>query len=83
MLAELQGRLPIRVELHPLKVDDLHRILTEPEFNLISQQVVRGIAMHDAILSKNNERERACVCVCDVYKKDKESDNAFALFLMR
>jgi ATP-dependent HslUV protease ATP-binding subunit HslU len=39
MLAELQGRLPIRVELESLTEDDMHRILTEPEANLIRQQV--------------------------------------------
>merc|ERR1719230_1593265 len=39
LLAELQGRLPIRVELSGLTRDDLYRILTEPETNLICQQV--------------------------------------------
>merc|ERR1711871_332748 len=39
MLAELQGRLPIRVELEPLSEDDMYRILTEPEHNLIKQQI--------------------------------------------
>jgi ATP-dependent protease HslVU (ClpYQ) ATPase subunit len=29
-LAELQGRLPIRVELKGLTEDDMYRILTEP-----------------------------------------------------
>eukprot|EP00299_Pterocystis_sp_00344_P014055 c6951_g1_i1.p1 GENE.c6951_g1_i1~~c6951_g1_i1.p1 ORF type:complete len:467 (+),score=116.38 c6951_g1_i1:38-1438(+) len=38
LLAELQGRLPIRVELQPLSQEDLLRILTEPEHNLIAQQ---------------------------------------------
>jgi len=37
LLPELQGRLPIRVELSPLSKDDLIRILTEPEANLIYQ----------------------------------------------
>ena len=31
LLPELQGRLPIRVELHPLTRDDFRRILTETE----------------------------------------------------
>mmetsp|Transcript_24383 Transcript_24383/g.76470 ORF Transcript_24383/g.76470 Transcript_24383/m.76470 type:complete len:410 (-) Transcript_24383:368-1597(-) len=39
LLAELQGRLPIRVELAELTEDDLYRILTEPVNNLIRQQV--------------------------------------------
>ena len=37
LLPELQGRLPIRVELAPLTRDDLRRILTEPEASLIKQ----------------------------------------------
>ena len=37
LLPELQGRLPIRVELAPLSRDDLRRILTEPEHSLIKQ----------------------------------------------
>ncbi len=37
LLPELQGRLPIRVELKALSRDDLKRILTEPEANLIMQ----------------------------------------------
>jgi ATP-dependent HslUV protease ATP-binding subunit HslU len=39
LLPELQGRLPIRVELKPLTRDDLKRILTEPEASLIQQYV--------------------------------------------
>jgi ATP-dependent HslUV protease ATP-binding subunit HslU len=38
LLPELQGRLPIRVELKALTRNDLRRILTEPEANLIRQQ---------------------------------------------
>ncbi|MDP6603221.1 MAG: ATP-dependent protease ATPase subunit HslU [Rhodospirillales bacterium] len=37
MLPELQGRLPIRVELKALSRDDFVRILTEPESSLIKQ----------------------------------------------
>ena len=37
LLPELQGRLPIRVELKPLDKSDLVRILTEPENSLIRQ----------------------------------------------
>jgi ATP-dependent HslUV protease ATP-binding subunit HslU len=40
LLPELQGRLPIRVELKALTRDDLRRILTEPEHNLIRQHQV-------------------------------------------
>ncbi|MEO8813515.1 MAG: ATP-dependent protease ATPase subunit HslU, partial [Caulobacteraceae bacterium] len=37
LLPELQGRLPIRVELKALTRDDLRRILTDPEANLVRQ----------------------------------------------
>ncbi len=37
LLPELQGRLPIRVELQPLNEDDFRRILTETEASLIKQ----------------------------------------------
>jgi len=39
LLAELQGRLPVRVELKPLTEEDMYTILTEPENNLVKQQV--------------------------------------------
>ncbi len=37
LIPELQGRLPIRVELEPLGVDDFVRILTEPDASLCRQ----------------------------------------------
>ena len=37
LLPELQGRLPIRVELAALDRDDFRRILTEPEHSLVKQ----------------------------------------------
>jgi ATP-dependent HslUV protease ATP-binding subunit HslU len=39
LLPELQGRLPIRVELAPLSRADLRRILTEPEHSLLKQSI--------------------------------------------
>lgn len=39
LLAELQGRLPIRVELQPLTVEDFKRILKDTECSLIKQYV--------------------------------------------
>jgi ATP-dependent HslUV protease ATP-binding subunit HslU len=39
LLPELQGRLPIRVELQPLTEDDFKRILTETEASLIKQYI--------------------------------------------
>jgi ATP-dependent HslUV protease ATP-binding subunit HslU len=49
LLPELQGRLPIRVELKPLSREDLRRILTEPEASLIVQykalMATEGVAL--------------------------------------
>lgn len=39
LLPELQGRLPIRVELRALTEEDFVRILTEPEASLITQYI--------------------------------------------
>ncbi len=56
LLPELQGRLPIRVELKPLDRDDFRRILTDTEASLIKQYVAllatEGVSlefMEDAI----------------------------------
>eukprot|EP00884_Botryococcus_braunii_P005483 jgi/Botrbrau1/14936/Bobra.0018s0040.1 len=50
MLAELQGRLPVRVELKGLTKEDFYRILTEPENNMIRQQQMlletEGVELH-------------------------------------
>lgn len=46
LLPELQGRLPIRVELSALTRDDLRRILIEPEASLIKQ--------HQALMAAEN-----------------------------
>jgi ATP-dependent HslUV protease ATP-binding subunit HslU len=49
LLPELQGRLPIRVELRPLTKVDFKRILTEPEASLIKQYIAllatEGVAL--------------------------------------
>jgi len=37
LIPELQGRLPIRVELDPLTTEDFVRILTEPDASLCDQ----------------------------------------------
>ena len=39
LLPELQGRLPIRVELSPLKEEDFRRILTDTEASLVKQSI--------------------------------------------
>jgi ATP-dependent HslUV protease ATP-binding subunit HslU len=44
LLPELQGRLPIRVELNALTRDDMRRILTDTEAALIKQYAIDAIA---------------------------------------
>ena len=50
LLPELQGRLPIRVELKALSREDFRRILTEPEASLIKQYIAlmqtEGLTLH-------------------------------------
>ncbi|KAF4700305.1 hypothetical protein FOZ62_022886, partial [Perkinsus olseni] len=46
MLAELQGRLPVRVTLSALTEHDFVRILTEPHHNLIEQHKLKKEIVH-------------------------------------
>lgn len=48
MLPELQGRLPIRVELNGLTEDDLYKILTEPVANVstIFSILILSLSLH-------------------------------------
>jgi len=50
LIPELQGRLPIRVELQALTPDDFERILTEPTASLTEQQIAllntEGVTIH-------------------------------------
>jgi ATP-dependent HslUV protease ATP-binding subunit HslU len=69
LLPELQGRLPIRVELQALVKDDFKRILTEPEASLIKQYIAllatEGVSLHfdetaiDEIASLSEEVNRS------------------------
>jgi ATP-dependent HslUV protease ATP-binding subunit HslU len=57
MLAELQGRLPIRVELKPLTQEDFYRIITEPKYNLITQHTAM-LATEGVTLSVTEEAKK-------------------------
>ena len=57
LLPELQGRLPIRVELKPLTEDDFRRILTETEACLIKQYVAL-MATEGVTLELHRRRHR-------------------------
>jgi len=54
LLAELQGRLPIRVELRPLTEDDFKQILKDTEASLIKQYVAL-IGTEDVTLEFEDE----------------------------
>ena len=54
LIAELQGRLPIRVELSALTADDFERILTEPH-NSLSEQYIALMATEGLTLSFTKE----------------------------
>ncbi len=52
LIPELQGRLPIRVELEALKTQDLMRILTEPSASL-TEQYKALLATEDVTITFN------------------------------
>ena len=54
LIPELQGRLPIRVELNALTADDFVRILTEPDASL-TEQYVALLATEGVTLSFSDE----------------------------
>jgi len=72
LLPELQGRLPIRVELKPLSEDDMMRILTEPEASLIKQYsallITDGVTLD---FTKDGIRELAALAT----KVNREIEN--------
>ncbi len=72
LLPELQGRLPIRVELQPLSEEDMMRILTEPEASLIKQytalMATDGVTLEFA---KDSIRELAALAT----KVNREIEN--------
>ncbi|NQY38587.1 MAG: ATP-dependent protease ATPase subunit HslU [Henriciella sp.] len=69
LLPELQGRLPIRVELTALTRDDMRRILVEPEASLIRQHQ----ALMDAEGVELTFEETAIDALADLAVKVNES----------
>ncbi|KAG5510527.1 hypothetical protein JKF63_06824 [Porcisia hertigi] len=62
MIAELQGRLPVRVELQALTEEDFRRILTEPKYNLLRQQVeMMNTEKIEVVFTEDGVRELAKV----------------------
>ncbi|USG61166.1 ATP-dependent protease ATPase subunit HslU [Sneathiella marina] len=66
LLPELQGRLPIRVELRALTKEDFKRILTEPEASLIKQYVALLETEEVALNFKDDAIEEIATISADV-----------------
>jgi ATP-dependent HslUV protease ATP-binding subunit HslU len=58
LIPELQGRFPIRVELHPLSEEDLYAILTEPQ-NALTRQYLALLETEGVTLDFSEEGLRA------------------------
>lgn len=68
LLPELQGRLPIRVELQPLTKEDFVKILTEPEASLIKQYVALMATEGVTISFTKDAIERIAEIAVDINK---------------
>ena len=69
LLPELQGRLPIRVELHPLSSDDMLRILKEPLVSLPVQYEALMKTENVTLEFKNDGLERIADLSSEINKK--------------
>ncbi len=79
LMPELQGRLPIRVELDDLTRDDFVRILTEPE-NALTKQQTALLATEGVFLDFTKE---AIVALADIaFRLNQSLDNIGARRLM-
>jgi ATP-dependent HslUV protease ATP-binding subunit HslU len=79
LMPELQGRLPIRVELEDLTRDDFIRILTEPQ-NALTKQQTALLATEGVFIEFTKE---AIVALADVaYRLNQSMDNIGARRLM-
>lgn len=75
LLPELQGRLPIRVELKGLTESDLYRILTEPVANLVRQQI-EMLATEGVTLVFEDDGIRAMARYAALWNKEIENIGA-------
>jgi ATP-dependent HslUV protease ATP-binding subunit HslU len=75
LLPELQGRLPIRVELNPLKKEDLVRILKEPESSLLKQYTAL-LATEGVTLKFTDDGIEAIASVASEVNKNVENIGA-------
>ncbi len=72
LLPELQGRLPIHVELEPLTEEDFYRILIEPQNSLIKQNKAL-METEDITLEFSDDSVRAIASLA--YKANDTTDN--------
>ncbi len=72
LIPELQGRFPIRVELHPLGKDDFVRILTEPENALVKQYVALMKTEGVELVFKDDAIEELAAIAVEVNEKTEE-----------
>lgn len=81
LLPELQGRLPIRVELNALTKNDLLRILTEPESSLLKQYIALLKTEEVTLEFTNDAIDRIAVLATEV-NRDVENIGARRLHTM-
>ena len=72
LIPELQGRLPIRVELQPLSVDDFERILKEPH-NSLTVQYEHLLATENVKISFDDSAIRRIAE--DAYRVNETTEN--------
>jgi ATP-dependent HslUV protease ATP-binding subunit HslU len=75
LLPELQGRLPIRVELDALTEEDMVRILTEPEASLIKQYTAL-LATEDNTLTFTENGIREIAALASRFNEEVENIGA-------
>lgn len=75
LLPELQGRLPIRVELKALTKDDFYQILTEPEANLV-MQYKELLKTENVTLEFNDDALREIAALCAEVNESVENIGA-------
>lgn len=72
LIPELQGRFPIRVELHKLSVDDFEKILREPKLSLL-RQYESLLATEDVTITFTDE---AITRLAEIaYEVNQDTDN--------
>lgn len=72
LIPELQGRFPIRVELHPLGKEDFIRILTEPENALVKQYIALMKTEGVELVFKDDAIEELAAIAVEVNEKTEE-----------